>query len=93
MSGPLPETYATISLPPILSEFFPEGNKARVQFQFYSTDELFQVRIFLILLFYFLSCFYSWSCYSFLNIIFFSQTDWRKYLITVVADILISDIW
>ncbi|CAK6964668.1 adhesion G-protein coupled receptor G4 [Scomber scombrus] len=42
ISGPLPETNATISLPSTLNEFFPKGNKTRVQFQFYGTDDLFQ---------------------------------------------------
>lgn len=42
-SEPLPETNATISLPSVLRNFFPERNKTRVQFQFYGTENLFQV--------------------------------------------------
>ncbi|XP_024117759.1 adhesion G-protein coupled receptor G4 [Oryzias melastigma] len=41
---PLPETNATISLPPEINNFFPPGerNTTRVQFQFYGTQNLFQ---------------------------------------------------
>ncbi|XP_068571143.1 adhesion G-protein coupled receptor G6 [Cebidichthys violaceus] len=44
VSGLLPDTNATISLPSELHNFLPSGerNKTRVQFQFYGTDDLFQ---------------------------------------------------
>ncbi|XP_053179621.1 adhesion G-protein coupled receptor G4 [Scomber japonicus] len=51
ISGPINETNATISLPSTLNEFFPEGNKTRVQFQFYGTDDLFQFYLFMAQLF------------------------------------------
>ncbi|KAK9518261.1 hypothetical protein VZT92_023572 [Zoarces viviparus] len=44
VSGLLPDTNATISLPSELHNFFPSGerNTTRIQFQFYGTDDLFQ---------------------------------------------------
>ncbi|XP_060904380.1 adhesion G-protein coupled receptor G4 isoform X2 [Labrus mixtus] len=44
VSEPLPDTDATISLPPALHDLFLPGedNKTRIQFQFYGTEELFQ---------------------------------------------------
>ncbi|KAM7417411.1 hypothetical protein PAMA_017186 [Pampus argenteus] len=42
MSDPLSEIDAAISLPYALHNFFSEGNKTRVQFQFYGTEDLFQ---------------------------------------------------
>ncbi|XP_035802538.2 adhesion G-protein coupled receptor G4 isoform X2 [Amphiprion ocellaris] len=44
VSGPLPETNGTISLPSALHDFFHPGagNATRIQFQFYGNNELFQ---------------------------------------------------
>lgn len=43
MGEPLPDTDATISLPPAIHDFLQPGG-SRVQFQFYATDDLFQVQ-------------------------------------------------
>lgn len=45
VSGPLPDTDVTISLPSELDGYFVpgEGNKTRVQFHFYGSQKLFQV--------------------------------------------------
>nr|XP_029133558.1 adhesion G-protein coupled receptor G4 isoform X10 [Labrus bergylta] len=44
VSEPLPDTDATIALPPALHDLFLPGkdNKTRIQFQFYGTEKLFQ---------------------------------------------------